>query len=271
MRPINAQARKINVKPGGFSCYTALVIDLHCHILPAVDDGAPNVSVAMAMARALVDAGVRAIAPSPHYGLGPGGDVTIERAQQARLQLEERLHDEKIDLQLLPNAEHHLTSEMFDRLAQDAYVPVGGVGRWLLTELPWNPIPAAEQLLFRLQAKGVKILLAHPERYHYIGFDMLLRLVERGVRLQLELGSFIGLYGERAKKRAQQLSDAGAVHVLASDLHSDKDAAELLTSSHKTFVKTYGQEVYERLTTKNPQALLHNEDPDSVLSGMENR
>ena len=97
-------------------------------------------------------------------------------------------------------------------------------GPWLLTELPWQPLVDVEGVLFRIQAAGFRVLLAHPDRYNHLDTEVVARLVDRGVRTQLEIGSFANLYGRRGHFRAIDLADNGLAHVLATDMHSPADA-----------------------------------------------
>ena len=123
------------------------MLDIHCHILPGVDDGAPDLDVSLQMAELLYGAGFRKIAASPHYGEGSAGDVPIELATSRRAELNDALKQAGIDVEILPNAEHHLRPSLFDRLDAGAVVPIGGQGKWLLVELPWSPIPNPEDII----------------------------------------------------------------------------------------------------------------------------
>ena len=105
------------------------MLDLHCHILPAVDDGASDMDAALAMARVLVATGFRTIAASPHLGEGPGGDVAPRVAQDARGKLQAALTLAGIPLEILANSEHHVTPELFSRIDQQCpgAPAIGGV------------------------------------------------------------------------------------------------------------------------------------------------
>jgi protein-tyrosine phosphatase len=232
------------------------VLDLHCHILPGVDDGAADLAAAVLMGRRLAHLGFTAVAPSPHYGGGPGGDVAPERATEVRADLARALAQAGIELELLANAEHHVTMEMYARVDAAAVVPLGGASKWLLVELPWRAIPNVEEALFRLQAKGFRLLLAHPERYTYLELDVIERLVARDVKLQLELGSFVEVYGKRAKKHALALAESGSGHVLATDLHRPEDAETWLPLALAEVRKRFGQPAVTRALDDNPRALV---------------
>ncbi len=240
------------------------MLDLHCHILPGVDDGAPDLAAALEIARAMVALGYTHIAPSPHTGGGVGGDVSTELNLTARQALAEALAEAGIPLGLYANAEHCLTPELFGRLPQGATC-IGGASKWLLVELPWERIPQPELQLFRLQAKGYRLLLAHPERYGYIEHDTVERLVERGVRMQVELGSFVDVYGDRARTRAEKMVARGLVHVLASDIHRPKQVGEWLGEALETVRGTYGDAAVKRAINENPNAILKDATATALL------
>ena len=237
------------------------MLDLHCHILPGVDDGSLSQAMTLEMGRCLVDAGFNAIAASPHYGTGPGGDVSIAMGHEKRLETARFLKENGIELDILPNAEHYVSPELFERVAADAVVPIGGNSDWLLIELPWKPLSNPEEVLFRLQMAGYKLLLAHPERYKYLEADTVERLVHRGIKLQLELGSFVRVYGRRSRKRAVFFADNGWAHVLASDLHRP---ADWLADSLKAVRKRYGSRGLKNALEENPRALISNAGSDEV-------
>lgn len=241
------------------------MLDLHCHLLPGVDDGAPTVQAALDMARLLVAAGFERVAASPHLGVGPGGDITSGRAAQVRDELSVELRRAGIELVLLPNAEHHISPELFDRIANDDVIPVGGGGRWLLVELPWWEMLEPEAVFFRLQAKGFRLLLAHPERHDTLGIGTIETFVERGVRLQIELGSFVGQHGRRAQTRAERLVERGLVHVLATDLHRPLHADIWLPEALRAVASRYGAGAVEAGTRLNPQRMLDDVAASDIL------
>jgi protein-tyrosine phosphatase len=240
------------------------MLDLHCHLLPGVDDGPPSVSVALEMARQLVSAGFERVAASPHLGAGPGGDITPARAAQVREALSAELERAGIELTVLPNAEHHISPELFDRIGGDAIIPIGGDARWLLVELPWAEILHPEAVFFRLQAKGFRLLLAHPERHDYLEVETIETFVERGIKLQIELGSFVDVHGRRARARAEELVERSLVHVLATDLHRPQEAA-WLPEALRSVDSRYGGEALALGTRANPQRMLEDATAGDIV------
>lgn len=240
------------------------MIDLHCHLLPGVDDGAPDLEAALEMGRVLSLAGFEWVAASPHYGEGPGGDVPLEVANERRAQLQEALVAHGVTLELLANAEHHVTAELLARIDRRAVVPIGGQGRWLLVEFPWGGLADPEGALFRLQAKGFKLLLAHPERHRFLSDALARRLVERGIRLQVELGSFIEVYGAAARERALRWSKAGLTHVVATDLHRPWDAAIWIKAALAELGEQLGAAARSRGFVDNPRRIIDDANADAL-------
>lgn len=241
------------------------MIDLHCHLLPGVDDGVPALDEAVELARELVEAGFSIVAASPHVGMGPGGHVLPAVAAAKRDELRGRLEHEGIELELLPNAEHHVSPELFAMVSRGEVTPIGGTGPWLLTELPWEHLARVDEVLFRLQAKGYALLLAHPERHGYLSLDELERLHARGVRLQVELGSLVEVYGGRAKLRARELFAAGLASVVATDLHRARQAQDWLGGALAELERLVGAAGVEALLVDNPRRILDGSDADELV------
>ncbi len=247
------------------------MFDLHCHILPGVDDGPADSEGALAMARVLSALGFTTITASPHVGDGPGGNVPRALAESRRVVLQAELERHGIELCILPSAEHMIGPELFDRLASCDVTPIGGRGQWLFVEFPWIGIADPEKAVFRLQARGWRLLLAHPERHEYIDRALVARLADRGVRFQLELGSFVGRYGDRAREVAIELAKLGHGHVLASDLHHHEGALEWLGAALSFVRKKLGEEALCRALVTGPKVILADRSADELLPFVEQR
>jgi len=125
---------------------------------------------------------------------------------------------------------------------------------------------ALEDVIFRLQAKGWRILLAHPERFDFLTPLSIERLAERGVRMQMELGSLVGVYGDGVRSRAALMLEAGTVHVLATDLHRAEGAAEWIAAGLEAIRRRLGRRALTVGTALNPQRILDDAAPEAVSS-----
>ena len=205
------------------------MIDVHCHLLPGIDDGAPDDTAALAMARIAFADGIRTTVCTPH--IYPGlyeNDADGIRRRTAELQ--RRLVEEGIGLVLAVGADAHLTPELLSRL-QEGTVPTLAGGRYVLLEPPHHVAPPRfAESMWSLVAAGFVPVLTHPERLTWIGQDyaMLAALVHAGVWMQVTAGSLAGRFGSGARYFAERMLDDGLVHLLATDAHGVKHRAPLL-------------------------------------------
>jgi len=239
------------------------MLDLHCHLLPAVDDGPPDMETALTMARMLTGVGFTGVAASPHMG-GPGGDVSPALATERRAELDRALRAEGIALELFANGEHYLSAELFERIASGDVVTVGGESRWLMVELPWGGLADVEGVLFRLQTKGFRLLLAHPERNTFLDLDVIARLADRGVRTQVEIGSFLGAFGRTEEERAWTMLERHLVHVLATDLHRPDRAGEWMPQALAAIAGSSSALAVQLGADENPRRMIADAAADAI-------
>ena len=175
------------------------MIDLHCHILPGIDDGATDVSVSLAMARAQVKQGVTVVACTPHIlpGLYHNSGPAI---REAIAQLQGVLQQEEIPLRLVTGADVHMTPDFAGGLRSGRLLSIAD-SRYVLVEPPHHTAPPQlEDFFFNLVVAGYVPILTHPERLSWVPsrYEMIKRLVQGGVWMQLTAGSFAGAFGRNA-------------------------------------------------------------------------
>ena len=232
--------------------------DLHCHLLWATDDGPRDAAESLRLCELLVEHGFTEAAPSPHAWPdlpGPGENAA------RRAELQALLEEKGVPLQLHPGAENRLDGALLDRAALGDARPIGA-GTWVLVEAPHTlPLPGAEQLCFRLQVKGLRVLIAHPERCRAFHDDPSLarRLVDAGCALQVEIGSLAGHYGKPPRRLAQRLLDDGLVTIAASDVHHPESGQRLLSEGMPALRKAVGEAALQRLLDRNPRRILRGE------------
>jgi protein-tyrosine phosphatase len=242
------------------------VIDLHCHLLPGIDDGASDEVTALEMARIALDDGIRCIACTPH--IYPGlyeNDSGIIQAGLERLRT--LLAVNGMDLGLSFGADTHLVPEMLDGL-RDGRIPTLNGSRYFLLEPPHHVAPPQfTQLVFNVVAAGYTPLITHPERLtwaeaHYEDFA---ELVRQGAWIQVTSGAVTGRFGRQARYLAEQMLDDGLVHVIATDAHNTHARRPLLAEGRQAAAAWVGDEEAARMVVERPQAVLDNRDPATVV------
>ncbi len=237
------------------------LVDLHCHILWAIDDGCETPEETLAAARLLVDLGFSEAAPSPHAAPAlPSGDPA--RAEARRADAVALLHAEGIPLVLHRNAENRLDAEFLARADGDGRRGVGVSQRWVLLEVPFDgAVPALPDLVFHLRRKGILPLFAHPERCaEFERPGRAAEVVRLGAALQLNVGALAGVYGKGPRRTAEKLLDEGLYAVAATDLHRADGAHEWLDEALVALEKRAGTDALERLLATNPRRVLAGEE-----------
>jgi protein-tyrosine phosphatase len=201
------------------------VVDLHSHILPGLDDGADDIEVSLGMARMAVADGVRTMAATPHVNYSYAIDPATMLSAVADLSA--ALAEADVPLEVLQGAE--ISMPRAAELADDELASFGlGGGPTLLIESPYmKGVASMEELLFDLQLRGFRVLLAHPERCPTFQDDpdRLRRMVARDAYCSVNTGSLTGAFGRRVRAFALDLLRRGLVHSISSDAHDDRGRA----------------------------------------------
>lgn len=238
------------------------MIDLHCHLLPGIDDGSPSMGVSIAMARAAVEGGVDAIVATPHVSRRYANDAASVAQRCAELQ--RALDDAGVALRVHSGAEisHAVVGELGDDALRASALGGGG---YVLLEPPYTgPAPFIDRMVGRLHAKGFGVVLAHPERSGAFqrNIEVLEGLVDAGVLCSVTAGSISGQFGGTVKRFAQELFARGLVHNLASDAHDAEHRSPALRPAlDKAVAELPGLEhALGWLTVEVPLAILAGEE-----------
>ena len=241
------------------------MIDLHCHMLPGIDDGARDLGVSLEMARMSVADGVSVVACTPHIlpGLYDNAGPEIRQATQA---LQQALEREGIPLRLVTGADVHMVPDLVAGLQSGRLLSLNDT-RYLLVEPPHHVAPVRiEDFFFNLLVAGYVPVLTHPERLSWIEvqYPTIQRMVRAGVWMQITAGSLAGNFGRSALKWANRMLDDGCVHILATDAHDTKARTPILTKGRDLAAKRVGAEEAQHLVVTRPLAILRNDLPSSV-------
>jgi protein-tyrosine phosphatase len=241
------------------------VIDLHCHLLPGVDDGAEDLSTSLTMARQAVAQGVTVVACTPHILPGVyhnhGPDI-----RSATRHLQEALNREGIPLQLATGADVHMVPNFLGGLRSGELLTLAD-SRYVLVEPPHTVAPPQiEEFFFNLVTAGYVPILTHPERLSWVRsrYETIKKLVAAGVWMQITAGSFTGAFGRTALYWAVRLLDEGCVHLIASDAHDAERRPLDLASGRESVAKRVGAEEAENLVFTRPMGILKDQPPSSL-------
>ena len=226
--------------------------DLHCHLLPGLDDGAQSLSETEEMLKIASETGITTIAATSHYS--PEMDARYEETWKQLSELAA-----KYSIQLLKGTEYDL--EYVADIPQDKLRPIGDT-KFLLIDMNRNYIiHSMVNLFFKLKLAGFRIIFAHPERMlPRDGLKELLKLLDKnGIFIQVDTGSIVGRYGALAKSNAFYILDHGGCHLLGNDAHKARHF--LFRECRDILDRRYGQGLFELLTERNPVEILSGFDP----------
>ncbi len=235
------------------------MIDLHCHILPSIDDGPETIKESLDLANVLSRAGYRIITATPHMIPGTIWMPAVDEIQLKVNDLNLAIAKLRLDLTIATGMEIAIDPQIPDMLEQGALLPLGD-SSCLLIEPPFQQLPPGwEKVVFTILAKGYTVLLAHPERCAQLAVNpaMIEKIIDSGVYLQINYGSFLGMYGRTAARAARLMATNGWIHCLATDSHHSKGPIpDQMQSVMAKLANLIGEENIQQLTLDNPQRLL---------------
>jgi protein-tyrosine phosphatase len=254
-----------NAVDGRGPIFAGTMIDLHCHILPGIDDGAPDLASALEMAAAFAGEGVTGVVCTPHIlpGVYPNAGPAI-RAAVARLQLE--LDEHGVALTLHPGADNHIVPDFVAGLHCGRLLPLAD-SRYVLVEPPHHVAPPRiEDLFFGILVAGYVPILTHPERLSWINshYPVMERLSEHGVWMQVTAGSLAGRFGRNAQYWAERMLDEGRVQVLATDAHDTRRRPPELARGWELAAARVGEIEAGHLVVTRPLGVIGNAEPSSL-------
>ena len=237
------------------------MIDVHCHMLPAIDDGARDLSMALQMAEMAVADGISRTVCTPH--IYPGlFENTHESIRQATADFQQELKTAGIALQVSYGADVQVVPSLVQGLQSKALPTING-SRYFLFEPPHHvSMPRLADLIHAALLAGYVPVITHPERLSYIedDYDLFIKAARQGAWLQLTGGSLLGVFGSRVQRVAERFMEDGVIHLLASDGHNLKNRSPVLTEARKAAAQIVGDEEANLLVQARPLAIINNED-----------
>jgi len=244
------------------------MIDLHCHILPGVDDGVKTLEDAVEMARVAVAQGVRKIVATPHIFRDNLNWGDIAGLDDKRSQLVDEIQNNGIQVEILPGAEVHISHDLIEAVRKNRAQLVINRTSYMFVEFPAGHVYSnVKNLFFELMTEGITPIITHPERndvfVHSPG--RLYELIQMGALAQANSGSFLGLYGDKTEKAVLQFLELNLIHLIGSDSHGPRSLSWRLRDAVAKAGIVVGEEQAQALVEENPQAVVDNKELPFLL------
>ncbi|HTS13138.1 MAG TPA: CpsB/CapC family capsule biosynthesis tyrosine phosphatase [Candidatus Limnocylindrales bacterium] len=228
------------------------MVDIHCHLLYGLDDGAQSPEIAHAMAESAISDGITHVICTPHanqnYPFVP--ELVKKRRDEIQAAFDGRLT-------LATGCDFHLSFENLQDIRHSPERYTLNQKSYLLVEFAEYSIPPSmDQALHQLQLAGLRPVITHPERNPLIRAqpERLLKWLQQGCYVQVTAGSLLGRFGKTAQEAAERWLDANAIHFLASDAHNITSRPLKLKEAFDFVSARSGEEIASALLTENPLA-----------------
>ncbi|MDU4934698.1 MAG: CpsB/CapC family capsule biosynthesis tyrosine phosphatase [Peptostreptococcaceae bacterium] len=237
------------------------MIDMHCHILPGIDDGASDLEEALEMARIAESEGIKKIVNTSHFH--PEFKYTMgEELVEAINSFNVALKANKIDLEVLIGNEIYYTDEIIEELHNLNFHTLNN-SKYLLIEFsPMNVPKNLADVVYEVKLKGYIPVLAHVERYNNIieNPNIIYDCIKEGAIIQVNASSILGKHGKEIKKVSDILLDNNMIHIVASDAHGSERRRPQLREAYEFVKNKYSEETADNLFKNNQSLIIENKD-----------
>lgn len=219
------------------------MIDIHSHILSAIDDGSKNSTESLLMLKAAIRDGIHTIVATPHYNQ----KYNVEKSSiLAKVEsLKQIVCENHLKINILPGQEIRIYAELLDDYEAGKLMTIANNSNYMLIELPFEHVPHyTEELLLEIEGYGIKPIIAHPERNLELlkNPDKLYSLVANGALTQLTTSSITGYFGKNIQDFSKQLLEHNLVHIIASDAHNTTDRSFNMSKAYEEIIKRCGMD-----------------------------
>lgn len=221
------------------------MIDLHCHLLPGIDDGSRNMDISLRLAKEAVDNGVTHALLTPHH---MNGAYINHKTDVLRMtaEFQQAIDAADIPLTVFPGQEVRINGDLLDALDNDDILFADEDNQYMLLEFPDDDVPTyTTDMVYQLQMRGIIPIIVHPERNTKIMRhpEILLQLLEKGCLSQVTASSYVGTFGEKVATFSQQIIAAGQAYVFASDTHDLPGRKYEMREAFEKLTKEFGQDL----------------------------
>lgn len=237
------------------------MIDFHSHILPNIDDGSRDIKETFDLIKEAEKAGFNKIISTSHYMEYYYEVDEMERSIWINA-LNTKLQENNINVDLYLGSEIYISEYLMNLIDEKKASSINNT-KYILFEMPmYQKTLNLYSVIFEMIKHNKVPILAHPERYTFIQDDieLITELIENGVLMQSNFGSFKGLYGKKAQKTAKELLKRNMIHFLGSDVHRAGTIYPMIKDILTDIEKIVGKEKIYELTEKNASIVLNNEE-----------
>ena len=234
-----------------------MMVDLHCHVLPGIDDGAENLEQSLDFCRIALEDGITTLVATPHQKPGVF-DNPPEAIRQKLHDLRSAILGAGVQVEIVEGAEVYCTPDLPARFHSGQVTTIGGAGRYLLLELPYQQAPIrVEETIFQLRLAGITPVLAHPERIAYFSSDLtrLEKLVRLGCLSQLTGAALLGGFGEKVRDYCCRIMERSLAHIISSDAHDAVYRPPVLSRAREAAAEVVGEERATQMVFEIPLAV----------------
>lgn len=236
-------------------------VDIHCHLVPGIDDGSKSWDETLAMARMAVADGIRTIVVTPHQ-LGNFAHNQGDTIRARTAELQTFLDEHEVPLEVLPGGDVRIESNLVARIRRGEVMSLADRRKHVLLELPHELYVPLDRLLAELEAASLVGILSHPERN--LGIlgqpSVVAALVAQGCLMQITAGSLLGAFGPQSQKLSDLLLEQGLVHFVSTDAHGPKSRRPLLGQAFDRVSQLVGSDVATDLFCRNPARVAQGQD-----------
>jgi protein-tyrosine phosphatase len=228
--------------------------DIHCHVLPGLDDGPPDIAGSLEMLDVAAKDGISDIFATPHIIPGlynNNGDAIMAAVDGLRVHV-------STGVRLFYGADVRITVDLLERMESREIPTLNGSG-YMLVEMPEYIVPPnVDNLIFNLRHRGIIPIITHPERHLRLMHDLpeLGRLRDSGALCQITAMSITGGFGRDLRKISMTMIKKGLVDFVASDAHDPKKRSPVLSAAYKEVRKEFGTDISDRIFLMNPQKIV---------------
>lgn len=237
------------------------MIDIHCHILPGVDDGSKDLEESLEMAKIAHSEGIKKIVNTSHYHPSfeyETGEVVLEKLNSFNKLLKEK----NIDLEVIMGNELYYTPDIIEELEHLDFNTMGNSKHILIEFPPLNVPQNLADIVYEIKLKGYTPILAHVERYARIedNPNIIYDCIKEGALIQINASSIIGKNGKETKNLCTLLLDHSMVHLVGSDAHSATRRRPLMRESYDYVRSNYEKDYADDLFSRNSNCIIENKD-----------